>query len=185
MGGKGSNLRRGPCWQGCVPVGASSSCSSAQIRRSSLRGLTHWPLVVAVCLPWDRGAHQQHHPPACSVPGMVWRGLMVSHETDCLPQRHSQSIMQTLQDHPRQHNSQHATFTYFLSLARGEATRTGHQRAWQHRRPIVRLHGVTQSRPSPVSDSGTGAEAKLIKFADAQDSAKRMTTSVLLQNPDQ
>lgn len=31
-----------------------------------------------------------------------------------------QSIMQTLQDHPRQHNSQHATFTYFLSLARGE-----------------------------------------------------------------
>ena len=58
------------------------------------------------------------------------------------------SIMNILQDHPRQHNNWHATFTYFLSLARGEATRTGHQRAWQHRTAHCKTPRKSTAKPS-------------------------------------
>ena len=65
---------------------------------------------------------------------------------------------------------------------RGQATREPDSTG----RPIVRLPGSHTEPPlSSSSDSGTGAETKLIKSADAQDSGKRMTTSGLLQNLDQ
>ena len=65
---------------------------------------------------------------------------------------------------------------------RGQATREPDSTG----RPIVRRQGSHRKAIAPLCrDAGAEAEAELTKLADAQDSGKRRTTSVLLQNLDQ
>lgn len=143
-------------------------------------GLTRWPLAVAVNLPWSQPASLKCI--FCTGPGARHRGSG-SHETRCLPQgahRLLHKYSKTTWGSGKA-NTQPPPVSYHWPEMRqwGHVAVEPESTGWL----MVRLQESGPQRLPSVSDSGTGAEAKPIRFADANNSGERMT--ILPQTLDQ